>query len=72
MKRYVIEITDANVYINGELCEYDFDMDVSDQTTDLDEKALLSLADKMGYEATPLFEEMVDRLYEMLDEVEYD
>jgi hypothetical protein len=29
---------------------------------------LVALADEMGYEATFLFEEMVDRLNEMLDE----
>ena len=35
---------------------------------DLNKKAILALADEMGYEAQFLFEEMADILEEMLDE----
>ena len=34
----------------------------------MNKKAILALAGEMGYEATFLFEEMADRLWEMLDE----
>ena len=37
---------------------------------DLNKKAILVLANEMGYEATFLFQEMGDRLEEMLDEFE--
>lgn len=70
MKEFNIKITDANVYINGELQYFASKMDKVEHEDDLNKKALLALADKMGYEATFLFEEMVDRLYEMLDEIE--
>ena len=70
MKDFNIKITDANVYIDGELQYFSSKMDKENHEDDLNKKALLALADKMGYEATFLFEEMVDRLYEMLDETE--
>jgi hypothetical protein len=38
----------------------------------LNKKALVALANEMGYESTFLFEEMADRLWEMLDEIEED
>ena len=62
----------GNVYINDELCYYRLKMDKDNDIDDLNKKALVSLADKMGYESTFLFEEIVDRLYDMLDEIEGD
>lgn len=70
MKKFVIEITDTDVYINGELQYFSCPMDKEDKEVDLDKKALLALADEMGYEATFLFEEMAYRLDEMLDELD--
>lgn len=70
MKEYVIKITDdGEVFINEKQCFYSLAMDEDDPTVDADKRALLSLADKMGYEATYLFEEMAYRLNEMLDEI---
>ena len=70
MKKFVIEITDTDVYINGRLCECSVPMDKENHEDDLNKRAILSLADEMGYEATFLFEEMADRLWEMLDEID--
>mgnify|MGYP006896637524 CR=1 FL=1 len=70
MKKWIIEITDNEVYINGELQHCALPMDKEDKETDLNKRAILALADKMGYEATFLFEEMADRLWEMLDEID--
>ena len=72
MKQYTITITDTDVYINGELAHFSTKMDKANHEDDLNKKALLALADEMGYEATFLFEEMVDRLNEMLDELDED
>jgi hypothetical protein len=72
MKKYVIEITDANVYINGQRHDFDAKMDKQEQVDDLNKKALLALACEMKYEPVFLFEEMVDRLYEMVDELDED
>lgn len=70
MARFIIEITDTDVYINGELQHFDADMDKEDKEDDLKQKAILALAEEMGYEATFLFEEMADRLWEMLEEID--
>ena len=70
MKKFVIEITDTDVYINGELCECALPMDKESEEDDLNKRAILALADKMNYEAVFLFEEMAWRLEEMLDEIE--
>ena len=70
MKEFNIKITDTEVYINDELQHFACPMDKENKEDDLNKKAILALADKMGYEATFLFEEMADRLWEMLDEVE--
>jgi hypothetical protein len=70
MKEYNIKITDTNVYINGEPQYFSAKMDKENAEDDLNKKALLALAGEMGYEATFLFEEMADRLEEMLDEFE--
>ena len=71
MRAYCITITDeGDIYVDDKLCCFAADMDKNDRKVDLDKKAILALADEMGYEATFLFEEMADRLWEMLDEIE--
>jgi len=70
MKEYNIKVTDTEIYINDKLCYFAADMDKENKEDDLNKKAILALADEMGYEATFLFEEMADRLWEMLDEIE--
>ena len=71
MKKFVVEITDSDVYINGELHYFAALMDKENKDDDLNKKALLALADEMGYETPYLFEEMADRLNEMLDEFDF-
>ena len=70
MKKWTIEIADNDVYINGKLQYFALPMDKENHETDLDKKAILALAGEMGYEAIFLFEEMADRLDEMLDELD--
>lgn len=70
MKKFVIEITDTDVYINGNLQHFSTKMDKENHEDDLNKKAFVALANEMEYEATFLFEEMVDRLWEMLDEID--
>lgn len=72
MKEFTIKITDNDVYINGKLCYFAAKMDIENHEDDLNKKAILALADEMGYEAVFLFEEMAYRLEEMLDEVDED
>ena len=74
MKEFNIKITDTEVYINGKIRYFDCPMDTENKEDDLNKKAILALAGEMGYEAQFLFEEMADRLEEMLDEIdeEYD
>ena len=71
MKEFNIKITDTDVYINDELCKCAYPMDKESREDDLNKRAILALAVKMGYEAVFLFEEMADRLNEMLDEEEF-
>ena len=61
-----------DVYINDKICEFSTPMDEESHEDDLNKKALLALANEMGYEATFLFEEMAERLYEILDEEDED
>ena len=68
-KRYIVEIDGDDVYINDTLCHFALPMDKENPGDDLNKKAILALANEMGYEAQFLFEEMADRLEEMLDEV---
>ena len=68
MKQYAIKIDNDNVYINDKLCECSMPMDKENHEDDLNKRAILALANEMGYEAIFLFEEMADRLDEMLDE----
>lgn len=70
MKEWNIKIIDNKVYINNQLCECALPMDKENHEDDLNKRAILALADKMGYEAVFLFEEMADRLEEMLDEID--
>lgn len=70
MKQFIIKIDDNNVYVNDKLCECALPMDKENHEDDLNKRAILALADVMGYEAIFLFEEMADRLDEMLDELE--
>ena len=72
MKEFNIKITDTDVYINGKLCDFASEMDKENKEDDLNKKAILALANEMGYEAVFLFEEMTDRLNEMLDEFDED
>lgn len=70
MKQFTIKIIDDEVYINDKLCECAMPMDKENHEDDLNKRAILALANEMGYEAIFLFEEMADRLDEMLDELE--
>lgn len=71
MKQFIIEITDPNVYINGKLHTFEYKMDKENHEDDMNKKAILALANEMDYEPVPLFEEMADRLDEMLDEEDF-
>ena len=71
MKKFTIEITDTDVYINGKLHEFAHRMDKENHEDDMNKKAIVALANEMGYEPVFLFEEMADRLDEMLDEEEF-
>ena len=46
-------------------------MDKENHEDDMNKKAILALANEMGYEPTFLFEEMADRLNEMLGEEDF-
>ena len=70
MKQFAIKIIDNEVYINDKLCECAMPMDKENHEDDLNKRAILALANEMGYEAIFLFEEMADRLDEMLDELD--
>ena len=71
MKEWNIKITDkGDVYINGRICYFAYDMDKENKEDDLNEKAIVALANEMGYEAIFLFEEMADRLDEIVDEID--
>ena len=70
MKEFNIKITDTDVYINGKIQYCSCPMDKENHEDDLNKRALLALADVMGYEAIFLFEEMAQRLDEMLDEID--
>ena len=68
MKKFTIKIIDNKVYINDKLCECSMPMDRESREDDLNKRAILALANEMGYEAIYLFEEMADSLNEMLGE----
>lgn len=69
-KTFIINIKDDKVYLNGEIRYFEMDMDKKNREDDLNKKVILALANEMGYESTFLFEEMSDRLSEMLDEID--
>lgn len=71
MEKFTIEITDTNVYINGRLHTFECKMDKENHEDDMNKKAILALANEMGYEPTFLFEEIADRLNEMLDKEDF-
>lgn len=71
MKKFTIEITDTDVYINGKLYEFAYRMDKENRKDDMNKRAIVAFANEMGYEPVFLFEEMADRLDEMLDEEEF-
>lgn len=71
MKQFTIKIIDDEVYINDKLCECEMPMDKESHEDDLNKRAILALVDEMGYEPVFLFEEMADRLDEMLDEDDF-
>ena len=71
MEKFTIEITDTNVYINGRLHTFECKMDKENHEDDMNKKAILALANEMGYEPTFLFEEIADRLSEMLDKEDF-
>ena len=68
MRRFVIELTDTDVRVNGKLHTFGCKMDKNDCETDMGMKAVLALVDEMGFEPSILFGEIEGRLYEMLDE----
>lgn len=68
MKKFIIEITDTDVFINGKLCEFAHRMDKENHKDDMNKRAIVALANEMGYESVFLFEEMADRLNEMIEE----
>ena len=71
MKKFTIEITDTDVFVNGKLYEFANKMDKENHEDDMNKKAIVALANEMGYEPVFLFGEMADRLDEMLDEEEF-
>ena len=71
MKKFTIEITDTDVFVNGKLYEFANKMDKENHEDDMNKKAIVALANEKGYEPVFLFEEMADRLDEMLDEEEF-
>lgn len=72
MKEWNVKIENDKVYIDGKVKYFSAKMDKGNKEDDLNKKALLALTNEMGYEATFLFEEMADRLDEMLDELDDD
>ena len=71
MKKFTIEIIDTDVFVNGKLYEFANKMDKENHEDDMNKKAIVALANEMGYEPVFLFEEMADRLDEMLGEEEF-
>ena len=64
MKKFTIEIIDTDVFVNGKLYEFANKMDKENHEDDMNKKAIVALANEMGYEPVFLFEEMADRLVE--------
>lgn len=68
MIEYIVRIDGDNVFINGEQHYFGSDIDEGNKEDDLNEKALIALAEAMGYETTVLFDEMADRLWDIINE----
>ena len=71
MKKFTIDINEIDVYIKGKVYEFTHRMDKENHEDDMNKKAVVALANEMGYEPVFLFEEMADRLDEMLDEEDF-
>ena len=65
MKKFTIEITDTDIYINGHLHLFGCKMDKENHEDDMNKRAILALVHEMDYEPAPLFEALVDRLNEI-------
>lgn len=57
--------------MNGNLHAFECKMDKENHEDDMNMKAILALTNEMGYEPTFLFEEIADRLNEMLDKEDF-
>ena len=68
MKEINIKIIGSDIYINDNLHKFDYDMDKENHEDDLNKKVLVALANEMDYEPVYLFEEIANRLDEILDE----
>lgn len=68
MKEFNIKITNEGIYINNKLHNNNHIMDKVSKEDDLNKKAILALVNEMGYEATYLFEEIIDTLDAMVNE----
>lgn len=68
MKEFNIKITNEGIYINNKLHNNNYIMDKVSKEDDLNKKAILALVNEMGYEATYLFEEIIDTLDAMVNE----
>ena len=69
MKEFNIKITDdGDIYINDKMHKFANDIDKSDKDDDLNAKAIVALADEMGYEPVYLFEAMADALHRIIEE----
>ena len=71
MKKFTIEITDTDVFVNGKLCEFANKMDKENYEDDMNKNAIVAFANEMNYEPASLFEELVDRLNGILDEEDF-
>lgn len=65
MKKFTIEITDTDIYINGHLHLFGCKMDKENHEDDMNKRVILALVHEMDYEPAPLFEALVDRLNEI-------
>lgn len=70
MKEFNIKLIDGEVYINDKLHYFAAKMDNENDVDDLNKKILLALANEMEYEPVYLFEEMADRLHEIIEDVD--
>ena len=69
-KVITIKIVGTDIYINDNKQYFGAKMDKENHEDDLNKKVILALANEMGYEPVFLFEEMADRLHEMVHELD--